>query len=38
MCFPSGDAETTTFPLAEANDVLTKLRTGKILGAAVLKP
>jgi alcohol dehydrogenase, propanol-preferring len=30
--------ETTTFPLAEANDVLTKLRTGKILGAAVLKP
>ena len=30
--------ETTAFPLAEANDVLTRLRTGKILGAAVLKP
>jgi propanol-preferring alcohol dehydrogenase len=30
--------QTTAFPLAEANDVLTRLRTGKILGAAVLKP
>ncbi len=30
--------ETTAFPLAEANDVLAKLRTGQILGAAVLKP
>ena len=30
--------ETTTFPLVEANDVLTKLRTGQLLGAAVLKP
>jgi alcohol dehydrogenase, propanol-preferring len=30
--------QTTAFPLAEANDVLTKLRTGQILGAAVLKP
>jgi propanol-preferring alcohol dehydrogenase len=30
--------QTTAFPLAEANEVLTKLRTGKILGAAVLKP
>ena len=30
--------QTTAFPLAEANDVLSKLRTGKILGAAVLKP
>jgi alcohol dehydrogenase, propanol-preferring len=28
----------TAFPLAEANDVLTKLRTGQILGAAVLQP
>jgi D-arabinose 1-dehydrogenase-like Zn-dependent alcohol dehydrogenase len=30
--------QTTAFPLAEANDVLSKLRTGQILGAAVLKP
>jgi propanol-preferring alcohol dehydrogenase len=30
--------QTTAFPLAEANDVLTRLRTGQILGAAVLKP
>jgi alcohol dehydrogenase, propanol-preferring len=30
--------ETTAFPLVEANDVLTKLRTGQILGAAVLRP
>jgi alcohol dehydrogenase, propanol-preferring len=29
---------TTSFPLAEANDVLNKLRSGQILGAAVLKP
>ena len=29
--------QTTAFPLAEANEVLTKLRTGQILGAAVLK-
>jgi propanol-preferring alcohol dehydrogenase len=31
-------ARTTAFPLVEANEVLTKLRTGQILGAAVLKP
>jgi alcohol dehydrogenase, propanol-preferring len=30
--------QTTVFPLAEANDVLTRLRTGQILGAAVLRP
>jgi propanol-preferring alcohol dehydrogenase len=30
--------QTTAFPLAEANDVLNKLRTGQILGAAVLQP
>jgi alcohol dehydrogenase, propanol-preferring len=30
--------QTTAFPLAEANDVLDKLRTGQILGAAVLQP
>src|SRR6266403_4270778 len=30
--------QTMAFPLAEANEVLTKLRTGQILGAAVLKP
>ena len=30
--------QTTAFPLAEANDVLARLRAGKILGAAVLKP
>jgi propanol-preferring alcohol dehydrogenase len=29
---------TTAFPLAEANDVLHRLRTGQILGAAVLEP
>ena len=30
--------QTTAFPLVEANDVLTKLRTGHILGASVLIP
>lgn len=30
--------ETTAFPLVEANEVLTRLRTGQLLGAAVLKP
>jgi propanol-preferring alcohol dehydrogenase len=30
--------ETTAFPLREANEVLAKLRTGQLLGAAVLKP
>jgi alcohol dehydrogenase, propanol-preferring len=30
--------ETTAFPLVEANEVLTNLRTGQLLGAAVLKP
>jgi propanol-preferring alcohol dehydrogenase len=30
--------QTTAFPLAEANEVLTRLRTGQILGAAVLRP
>jgi len=30
--------QTTVFPLAEANDVLTRLRAGQILGAAVLRP
>jgi propanol-preferring alcohol dehydrogenase len=30
--------QTTAFPLAQANDVLHRLRTGQILGAAVLKP
>jgi propanol-preferring alcohol dehydrogenase len=30
--------ETTAFPLSEANEVLTKLRNGQILGAAVLRP
>jgi len=30
--------QTTAFPLVEANDVLTRLRTGQILGAAVLTP
>jgi propanol-preferring alcohol dehydrogenase len=29
---------TTAFPLAEANNVLTMLRTGQLLGAAVLTP
>jgi alcohol dehydrogenase, propanol-preferring len=31
-------AETTAFPLGEANEVLTRLRSGQILGAAVLTP
>jgi propanol-preferring alcohol dehydrogenase len=30
--------QTTSFPLADANDVLRKLRTGQLLGAAVLEP
>jgi alcohol dehydrogenase, propanol-preferring len=30
--------QTTAFPLEQANDVLTRLRTGRILGAAVLRP
>jgi propanol-preferring alcohol dehydrogenase len=30
--------ETTAFPLVEANDVLTRLRSGQVLGAAVLIP
>jgi alcohol dehydrogenase, propanol-preferring len=30
--------QTTAFPLIEANEVLEKLRTGQILGAAVLEP
>lgn len=30
--------ETTAFPLDQANDVLASLRTGQILGAAVLRP
>lgn len=30
--------QTTAFPLIEANEVLQKLRTGQILGAAVLEP
>src|SRR5260370_32133776 len=30
--------QTTAFPLVEANASLTRLRTGQILGAAVLKP
>jgi len=30
--------QTMAFPLAEANEVLAKLRSGQILGAAVLKP
>jgi len=30
--------QTTAFPLEEANEVLSRLRTGQILGAAVLKP
>jgi len=32
------ETQTTAFPLVEANDVLTRLRTGQILGAAVLTP
>jgi alcohol dehydrogenase, propanol-preferring len=30
--------ETTAFPLVEANDVLSRLRSGQVLGAAVLVP
>src|SRR6516225_4732817 len=30
--------KTTAFPLDQANEVLSKLRTGQILGAAVLRP
>jgi alcohol dehydrogenase, propanol-preferring len=30
--------QTTAFPLVEANEVLAKLRTGQILGAAVVQP
>jgi propanol-preferring alcohol dehydrogenase len=30
--------QTTSFPLDQANEVLSKLRTGQILGAAVLRP
>jgi len=30
--------QTTTFSLADANEVLNKLRSGQLLGAAVLKP
>ena len=30
--------ETTTFPLAQANDALTRLREGRLTGAAVLVP
>ncbi|WP_024508068.1 zinc-dependent alcohol dehydrogenase family protein [Bradyrhizobium sp. ARR65] len=30
--------QTTAFPLEQANEVLTKFRTGQILGAAVLRP
>jgi alcohol dehydrogenase, propanol-preferring len=30
--------QTATYPLVEANEVLTRLRTGQILGAAVLQP
>ena len=30
--------QTTAFPLVEANEVLTRLRSGQILGAAVLRP
>ena len=30
--------ETTAFPLSEANEVLSRLRSGQILGAAVLRP
>jgi propanol-preferring alcohol dehydrogenase len=30
--------QTTAFPLDQANEVLAKLRTGQILGAAVLRP
>ena len=37
---PQADIRTqaTAFPLAEANEALTKLRTGQILRAAVLEP
>jgi propanol-preferring alcohol dehydrogenase len=30
--------QTTAFPLAQVNDALTRLRTGQLLGAAVLQP
>ena len=30
--------ETTTFPLAQANEALARLRSGELLGAAVLRP
>jgi propanol-preferring alcohol dehydrogenase len=30
--------QTTAFQLVEANEVLEKLRTGQVLGAAVLEP
>ena len=30
--------ETTAFPLSEANEVLKRLRSGQVLGAAVLTP
>ena len=30
--------ETTTFPLSEANEALSRLRAGELVGAAVLKP
>jgi propanol-preferring alcohol dehydrogenase len=30
--------ETTTFPLSEANDALDRLRSGRLVGAAVLRP
>jgi alcohol dehydrogenase, propanol-preferring len=30
--------ETTAFPLSEANEVLERLRSGQVLGAAVLTP
>jgi propanol-preferring alcohol dehydrogenase len=30
--------QTTAFPLAEANEILAKLRAGQILGAALLQP
>jgi alcohol dehydrogenase, propanol-preferring len=32
------NTQTTAFPLDQANEVLSKLRTGQILGAAVLRP
>ena len=30
--------QTAAFPLVEANEVIAKLRTGQILGAAILEP